>query len=210
MQRGKFFVIEGIDGSGKSTQMEILSKKLSSINQEHHLTTEPTDGPIGVLIRKILRKEIVVDESALAGLFLADRLDHLENELNGLTTIISQGTHVITDRYYWSSYAYHSLHLPMEWVIAINSKCAEILRPDITFYLDLSPEESIRRIKKSRASTELFEDKKILEKVRDNYLKSIELLGEKEHVVVVDTNKNKSPEEVFEEIWEHISKILDI
>lgn len=203
-------MIEGIDGSGKSTQMEILSKKLSSINQEHHLTTEPTDGPIGVLIRKILRKEIVVDESALAGLFLADRLDHLENELNGLTTIISQGTHVITDRYYWSSYAYHSLHLPMEWVIAINSKCAEILRPDITFYLDLSPEESIRRIKKSRASTELFEDKKILEKVRDNYLKSIELLGEKEHVVVVDTNKNKSPEEVFEEIWEHISKILDI
>ncbi len=209
MQRGKFFVIEGIDGSGKSTQMEILSKKLLSINQEHYLTTEPTDGPIGVLIRKILRKEIVVDESALAGLFLADRLDHLQNELNGLTTIISQGTHVITDRYYWSSYAYHSLHLPMEWVIAINSKCAEILRPDITFYLDLSPEESIRRIKKSRASTELFEEKKILENVRNNYLKSIELLGEKENVVVVDTNKNKSPEEVFEEIWAHISKILN-
>ena len=209
MQRGKFFVIEGIDGSGKSTQMEILSKKLLSINQEHYLTTEPTDGPIGVLIRKILRKEIVVDESALAGLFLADRLDHLQNELNGLTTIISQGTHVITDRYYWSSYAYHSLHLPMEWVIAINSKCAEILRPDITFYLDLSPEESIRRIKKSRASTELFEEKKILENVRNNYLKSIEVLGEKENVVVLDTNKNKSQEEVFEEIWAHISKILN-
>jgi dTMP kinase len=210
MQRGKFVVIEGIDGSGKSTQMEILSKKLSSINQEHYLTTEPTDGPIGVLIRKILRKEIVVGESALAGLFLADRLDHLQNELNGLTTIISQGTHVITDRYYWSSYAYHSLHLPMEWVIAINSKCAEILRPDITFYLDLSPEESIRRIKKSRASTELFEEKKILENVRGNYLKSIELLGDKENVVVLDTNENKSPEEVFEEIWLHISKILNI
>jgi len=210
MDTGKFFVIEGIDGSGKSTQMEILSNKLSSINQKHHLTTEPTNGPIGVVIRKVLRKEIVVSESALAGLFLADRLDHLENGETGLTKIISQGTHVITDRYYWSSYAYHSLQLPMEWVIDINSKCAEILKPDITFYLDLSPEESIKRIKQSRASTELFEEKKILENVRNNYLKSIELLGDKENVVVVNTNENKSPEEVFEKIWVHISKMLKI
>ncbi len=208
--QGKFFVIEGVDGSGKSTQMKILSNKLSSINLKHYLTTEPTDGPIGVLIRKVLRKEIMVSDSALAGLFLADRLDHLENDENGLTKIISQGTHVITDRYYWSSFAYHSLHLPMEWVIAINSKCAEILKPDITFYLDLAPGESIRRIKQSRASTELFEEKKILENVRNNYLKSIELLGDKENVVVVNTNENKSPEEVFEEIWERISKILNI
>ena len=210
MQRGKFFVIEGVDGSGKSTQMEILSNKLSAVNLKYHLTTEPTDGPIGVLIRKILRKEIVVSESALAGLFLADRLDHLENEENGLTKIISRGTHVITDRYYWSSYAYHSLHLPMEWVIAINAKCAEILKPNITFYLDLTAEESIKRIKQSRATTELFEEKRILENVRNNYLKSIELLGDKENVVVVNTNENKSPEEVFEKIWVHISKMLDI
>jgi len=208
--QGKFFVIEGVDGSGKSTQMEILSKKLSLINIKHYLTTEPTDGPIGVVIRKVLRKEILVSDSALAGLFLADRLDHLENEENGLAKIISQGTHVITDRYYWSSFAYHSLHLPMEWVIDINSKCAEILKPDITFYLDLAPGESIRRIKQSRATTELFEEKKILENVRNNYLKSIELLGEKENVVVINTNENKSPEEVFEEIWVHISKSLNI
>jgi len=98
----------------------------------------------------------------------------------------------------------------MEWVIEINAKCAEILKPDITFYLDLSPEESISRIQQSRATTELFEEKKILENVRNNYLKSIELLGDKENVVVVNINENKSPEEVFEKIWVHISKMLKI
>jgi len=77
---GKFIVFEGIDGSGKTTQIELLKSKLQSIGQNVHMTTEPTDRSVGRLIRQILRKEINTSEETLAALFVADRLDHIQNE----------------------------------------------------------------------------------------------------------------------------------
>lgn len=71
----------------------------------------------------------------IAALFLADRLDHLTHSSYGILPFLQGGTHVICDRYYLSSYAYHVPYVSLDWVIRANALCAELKRPDITFLL---------------------------------------------------------------------------
>jgi len=206
MQRGKFIVIEGIDGSGKSTQIEMLQEKLSLQNKLTYATCEPSDRPIGKLIRRILRKEITTTNDVLAGLYFSDRLDHLENTEDGILMKLRKGITVICDRYYMSSLAYNSLKSPMSWVYDLNSKCMEIQRPDLTLYLDLSVQESLRRINNGRSSTELFEKEDILTKIKNNYNKAIDLLHSDEKIVVI--NSDQDPELVHLEILDQVDKIF--
>ena len=84
MKKGKFIVIEGVDGSGKTTQIEILKEKFKANGLKFHFTWEPTDSPIGSIIRNILNKRIEADEQTIAALYLADRLDHIQNNQNGI------------------------------------------------------------------------------------------------------------------------------
>ncbi len=150
MRKNLFIAFEGIDGSGKSTQVKLLAEKLSAEGHRVYTTCEPTDGAIGTLLRNILKGHQEADHRTIAGLFLADRLDHLLNKTNGLVKKLEEGFTVITDRYYFSSYAYHSVHMPMDWVIAANSICAGILRPDLNIYINVSPEVSMQRINANR------------------------------------------------------------
>src|SRR4051812_8814260 len=105
MSKNLFIALEGIDGSGKSSQVRLLAKKLQAAGHKVHATFEPTDGHIGKLLRSILKGTIKADNRTIAGLFLADRLDHLLHEETGLVKMLEQGYTVITDRYYFSSYA---------------------------------------------------------------------------------------------------------
>ena len=188
MKKNLFIALEGIDGSGKSTQVKLLAQALTEAGQKVYTTFEPTDGHIGLLLRRILKGEIKVDNKAIAGLFLADRLDHLLNEVNGLVKKMEEGYTVITDRYYFSSYAYHSVHTDMEWVIACNKMCADILRPDVNIFIDVAPEESMRRITANREMPELYETLDNLKNVRAKYMQAFELLKSEENIRIVDGN----------------------
>lgn len=199
IKKNLFIAFEGIDGSGKTTQVKLLSGNLTKAGFKVYTTFEPTDGKIGSLIRNIMKGKTEADHRTIAALFVADRLEHLLNKTNGILKKIEEGFTVITDRYYFSSYAYHGAHMSMDWVIQANSLCAGLLRPDLTIYIDILPEISMQRINSVRSSVELYETTENLHIVRKNYLKAIELLKRKENIFTTDGNR--SPELVASEIW---------
>ncbi|MEM9886989.1 MAG: dTMP kinase [Bacteroidota bacterium] len=207
MQKGKFIVFEGIDGSGKTTQIQRLEQELKSNHLAYSSTKEPTDRPVGRLIRQVLNRELKMSEKAMAALFLADRLDHIQEEENGMLKQIKQGKHVISDRYYLSSYAYHSEHVPLDWVIFANSECKKLLRPDLTIFLDITVAASLARIRKSRAFLDLYETEERLKTVRTNYFTAMERVQAEEHLLVLDATE--AEEKIAERIWEAFLSLLD-
>jgi len=111
MERGKFIVIEGIDGSGKTTQVKKIEKLLTHNDFHVHVTRECTDNPIGKLLRNLyLSGKRKCDERVINMLYAADRLDHITNEEDGMLNILNEGIHVLSDRYYLSSLAYDTYH----------------------------------------------------------------------------------------------------
>ncbi len=186
-----FIVFEGLDGSGQSTQAQLLEdylkkdKKVSAV-----LTKEPTNKPpIGVLIRQILKKEISVSPAALQLLFCADRSEHLEKIIK---PALKENKYIISDRYFYSPIAYGSLGLNTDWLIEINKP---FLSPDIVFLLKVRPQVCMERIDKNRDKREFFEESEKLKKVWQTY----ELLSRKFlNIKIIDGEKNR--EEVFEEI----------
>jgi dTMP kinase len=203
---GKFIVFEGIDGSGKSTQIELLANTMRNKGFQVYTTCEPTDGPVGSLIHNIMIGRIKTSNEVIAALFVADRMDHLKNEVNGILNKIEQGITVISDRYYFSSYAYHSIDMSMDWVINANSICAELLKPDLNLFMDISVEESYRRITQNRIDLELFEKKEILCKTKENYFKAFEKLKNDEKIEII--NAEQLQEDIQKDIWERVKKIL--
>ena len=163
-----FIVFEGIDGAGLTTHATLTEKFLQRLGYKVLLTKEPTDGLIGGLIRAALRKEWTVDPATLQLLFAADRSRHVKKVIK---PALKKGVHVISDRYLFSSLAYGSLNLSVKWLKTVNSLFP---LPDITFLLDISPEEAVKRIKGERFAVELFEEIEKLSKVRKAFLQLAE------------------------------------
>ena len=203
MKKNFFIAFEGIDGSGKSTQVTLLKNRMEAAGLKVYTTCEPTGSPIGKLIRDIFSHKAEADHRTIAALFVADRLDHLLNKTNGILKMLEDGYTVITDRYYLSSYAYQSPHMDLNWVIHANSLSAGLLRPDMNIYIDISPELSIERLKKGRTSTELYETLENLENVRNKYFEVMEMLNSDEKIFVADGDR--SPEVISTEIWNKVS-----
>ena len=178
MEKGKFIVLEGIDGSGKSSQIAPLVRRLEALGIPCRADREPTDRPVGRLIRQALRGETTLDPRVIAALYAADRLDHLVNGENGLCAAVDSGITVVSDRYYFSSYAYHSVDVDMDWVIGANSLSAELIRPTLTVFLDVSVEEAMERIRANRDREELFEREDRLRKTRKLYFQAFEWLSD--------------------------------
>ena len=140
--RGRFIVLEGIDGSGTTTQARRLVEALRARGHTCLQTAEPSGGEVGRLIRAQLstRGDARPDPRALALLFAADRLDHVAREIE---PALAAGATVVCDRYVVSSWAYQSLDFPADWVRAIN---AHAPWPDLTLWIDLPVAEAQRRI----------------------------------------------------------------
>lgn len=203
---GRFIVFEGIDGSGKSTQIQNVSRVLTEQGMNVYTTFEPTDGPVGKLIRQMLSGNIKVDQRTIASLFAADRTDHLTHEINGMKEKVDQGEIVLCDRYYFSSYAYHSGHVDLEWVIQVNALNARMLRPDLTIFIDVDPSVCFERIQQSRSDLEMYEKIDIMTKVRQNYFNAFDHLKDEENVVIIDGNF--LPEKVEKSILDAIIQII--
>lgn len=186
---GKFIVFEGIDGSGKSTQVDLLLKFLRENDKKVHCTAEPTQYFIGGLIKSWIANDWRSSPACLQLLFAADRAHHLEKEI---IPLLKKGITVICDRYLFSSLAYGNLDLDFDWLLKINEK---FILPDITFFLDVSPELCLERMRKERFSIELFEKEEKLKKVRTNFLK---LAKEFNNFHII--NGEKSVEKVFSQI----------
>ena len=190
MQKNLFIAFEGIDGSGKSTQLKLLAKYLTQQGHKVYTTFEPTDSRIGTMIRDIFNHRMEGDQRVIATLFAADRLHHLLNNTDGILKKLAEGYTVITDRYYLSSYAYHSVYVDMDWVIQANSMSADLLRPDLNIYIDISPEVSMERLRKGREAMEMYETLDHQVKVYQKYEEAMERVKNVEKIVRVDGNRD--------------------
>ncbi|MBI4085137.1 MAG: dTMP kinase [Candidatus Liptonbacteria bacterium] len=195
---GKFVVFEGPDGSGQTTQASLLAKYLANLGREVLLTKEPTSASeAGKKIRDILDKKNEIDAAGLQKLFAEDRKEHLQNEI---VPALKEGKIVISDRYFFSTFAFGSLGADLEWLISIND---EFLLPDIAFVLVVKPGTSIERIASRGIKTTLFERLETLRKVVENYKN----LGNRfENMILIDGER--SIEEIHKEIVEKTEAVL--
>ncbi|HEY2583010.1 MAG TPA: dTMP kinase [Mucilaginibacter sp.] len=202
MKKNFFIAFEGIDGSGKSTQVKLLTTRLEEAGLKVYTTFEPTDSPMGKTIRDIFNHRMEADDRTIAALFVADRLHHLLNKTDGILKKLEEGYTVITDRYYLSSFAYQSQFVDLKWVMGANALSAELRRPDMNIYIDILPELSMARLNRGRASVEIYETLENLQNVRNRYFEVMELLKDEEKVFITDGNRE--PEAIAHEIWNKI------
>ncbi len=206
MSRGKFIVFEGIDGAGKSTQVELLRQRLTKLGRRIALTAEPTALESGKAIRRALSGEIKKSECEMASMFVLDRIAH-NNASDGIRATLEGGADVISDRYYYSNLAYQGQSTDYEWVKSMNTRCPDIIRPDLCVYLDLLPEQSLERIRKRGEALEIYENTEKLTAVRNAFLSVIDDLREDgEKIIIVDAYR--APDEIADEIFSAVEKIL--
>lgn len=191
---GKFIVIEGIDGSGTSTQAKLLFEYFKNKGQKTHLTKEPTQYLIGGLIQSYVSCDWQSTPECFQLLFTADRAYHLDKEI---IPLLKKGVIVTSDRYSLSTLAYGSLEIKdREWLLNLNKN---FISPDLTFLLKVRPKICIKRMKKERFFLTLFEEEKKLKKIWQDYKKFAK--GFKNIYII-------NGEEPIEKVFEEIKKII--
>ena len=199
MNSGKLIVFEGLDGSGKSTQSQLLVKNLNQLQKKSFLSVKPTHFLIGGLIRSRLAGDWTCTSDCLQSLFLADHLFSLEKEIQPR---LKEGINVISDRYFYSTYAYGALDCDKEWLITMNKN---LPIPDLTIFLDLSVDKCLNRIKKERLSTELYEQYDKLAKIRSNYFDAFKIFSST-NVLIIDADR--PVDEITYDIHEAVMQLL--
>ncbi len=203
MSEGKFIVIEGLDGCGKSTQARLLGAYLLSLGRNCSVQCEPTKGETGVFLRRVLSGEVLASPQVQAALFAADRIAHNDD----ISAKLSAGIDVISDRYYYSSLAYQGAYADQTWVRELNTRCPYIRRPDLCVFLEAPVEVCLARIAEGRRESrrEIFEDAEHLERIRARFDEVFSSLPE-DHIVRIDASG--SPEQVRARINAEIDQIL--
>ncbi len=184
--KGKFIVFEGTDGSGKSTQIRLLSQYLQEKGVPVFETHEPTASPIGEVVRACMSGSVDTDERAIALLFAADRIDHIAS----IKQKLEEGFTVLCDRYYFSSFAYNGGLVPLEWVIELNRPAMELLRADLTVFLDVNVEETMNRVLR-RTARERYENVERQILTRKNYFEVFDRFKATEHIAIVKSEPAK-------------------
>jgi dTMP kinase len=213
--RGVFVVIEGIDGAGTTTQCARYSAHLATVGKRAHVTREPSDGPVGVLIRRMLKKEIAErsrgSAEMMALLFAADRIDH---NLSEIDLELERGTIVISDRYDLSSLAYQSAAArsggvspatgPMlGWIWSLNRFAR---RPDITLVVDVPADVARSRRIQRGGGEELYEAAALQALLADIYREAGELVpGDR----LIHVDGTGTPDEVATRIREALAPIVE-
>lgn len=203
----RLIAFEGLDGAGTTTQVRLLADRLRQFG-DVWTTQEPSSGPVGLHIRMVLEHRLKVDPATLGALFAADRMDHLYHDdgTRGIVAHLRDGIHVITDRYYLSSFAYQGLSLDWDWLWDLHARC---VRPDLTLFLDVPVKVCLARIAAGRGEHfELFENNQALTRIRQSYLTAIERLRALGDVIEI-VDGDAPPAQVHEAIWERLSARVD-
>lgn len=208
-----FIVLEGIDGSGTSTQLNELKKIIEENCKDIcvETTCEPTDNPIGKFIRTVLKGETKLDPRTLAYLFAADRSQHIFG-INGVEENCNKGKIVLSDRYLFSSLAYQSASCGMELPKALNDFFP---LPEILFYFRIEPEISLKRVlNRDGENTEIFENldyqKKTAqwyEKVIEKYQSEMEMSYATDKMKIIIVDGTKSIKEITENLWASVKNM---
>jgi dTMP kinase len=182
----QFIVFEGLDGSGKSTQIQMLAAYYAAKGEPCVVTREPSDGnPVGQLTRYTMERKHRLENETIALLFAADRYEHLTREI---LPALQTGKHVICDRYYYSNFAYQG---NFARVVEYNRASMELLKPDAVFFLDVMPEECMRRINARggiRGNVNLYENIGKLRNVRLSFFEAFERLKATDRVTVINAS----------------------
>ena len=183
---GRLIVIEGLDGAGTTTQVRRLVAHLGERGIAAHGTREPSDGPVGRLIREMLTGGHAIEGQKLSQgtfglLFAADRLDHLQREVEPK---LAAGVTVVSDRWYHSSLAYQGTGADRDWIAMLNARAR---RPDLTLFLQVRPEIAAQRRAAAKRKEELFEDLRMQQEVDAGYRATLaELTAVGERIETID------------------------
>ncbi len=161
-RRGSFIVFEGIDGSGKSTQVARLVDALREAGQDVLETREPTDGPAGRRIREMLKGEQRVAPEQELAWFFEDRAEHVRDVIE---PALEAGKVVVCDRYYLSTVAYQGAG-GLDWRAILADSEARFPAPDLVLLLEVTPEGGLTRTETRTGHAEpIFENIAFLERV---------------------------------------------
>ena len=206
MKKGRFLVIEGIDGSGKSYQATEFGRRLRNIGVDAIVTEEPwLEDSIGTLIKKALYdKRESLDIRTLQLLYIANRSNHLHRVVE---PAISSGKTVITSRYWMSTAVYGGMfstdpYFDMKHFVHINEP---FMKPDAVFHISVKPEEAFRRLAKQRRLTDRFEKLELIRKQSEGYSELEKIYKYKG--VWININGNQEKKEVTDEIMRNYGRI---
>jgi len=197
-----FAVLEGGDGCGTTTQLSMLAERFKIIKKPVlYPTFEPTDGPIGRLIREALRKEFPVKPHTLSMLFAADRNEHLYKP-DGIIERAGRGELVVSDRFALSSLVYQGIDCGDDLPGFLNWRFPA---PELTIFLDIDPETAVERMK-NRNKLEIYEYLDFQVKVRAQYGALLQSYRDKgARVEIIDASKSASA--VADMVWSKLSQM---
>jgi dTMP kinase len=198
LPEGLFVVFEGIDGTGKSTQINLLAEKLRRLGYVVISTYEPTDGPYGRKIRELFVNRSIVSHEEELELFMADRRQHVETVIR---PALEKGQVVLCDRYYLSTAAYQGANgLDPDGILARNKAFAPV--PDLALILEIEPALGIHRIQNQRQELpNTFEEESNLRKVATIFNSLQE-----EYIRRIDASK--TVEAVHQQVMQEVEKAL--
>lgn len=197
---GRLVVVEGIDGAGTTTQAGRLHAALRDQGRDAHLTREPSDGPVGRLLRELLAgRHQPVDATTMALLFAADRADHLQREVE---PALARGAVVISDRWYHSSLAYQGTEEDRQWIRVLNARAR---RPDLTIFLEVPAETAAARRAADLRPEELYDRIETQRRVAAGYRAVVAELAASERIVTLDGTRPLS--ELADEILDVVREI---
>jgi len=170
-----FIVIEGLDGSGTTTQLDNITSFLSNKNISHVRTFEPTGKATGLLIRDVLSGSIPLKQETIAYLFAADRNEHIYGKKDGIIELLRSHEYVISDRYHFSSIAYQSIGSEKDLVMKLNERFP---LPEYLIFIDVPVEECQKRMKKRKAVEDIYDHIEYQSQVLENYNQAFNFFSE--------------------------------
>lgn len=209
LKKGLFLTFEGIDGSGKTMQLELLTSDLQKVNQKFLLLREPGGTSISEQIREILldceNSEMTVETELL--LFAGARAQ-LVKEI--VQPALAENTIVISDRFYDSTTAYQGFGrgMDVDFIQNLNEFATQGLKPDLTFYFDVSVNTALKRLSNRVEKTDRIdlESKVFMEKTRRGYLEIARKYSDR--IKIIDAEK--TPNEVYQDLKIQLEQVIDL